>query len=515
MIWTLLLFFFGLPLRALQYSPPQRELWFVNTRSGGKQGIAIKKLLQENFGDRAVADLSNDGEAQDMLRDFAATHQNDQMTRCVVCGGDGTVGWVLSHIRAVHGLPLSTVPIAILPIGTGNDLARVLGWGGGVEKQIDQIFLEKYLIALRVATPERLDQWVTHTSSASPVSAITGKKPRQSSRDDARATRIDHVRELVMTNYLGIGIDAQVAQDFDDQRRKTPYFFFSRVANKWWYAFFGGRNIARSIFRRTKGDPGHRSLRQPIRFARRRLGSVLQSFHSTIRPSRAALRRTVLRRLKAERRHLRLRSYVATGGNALRQRSDWSSSGGDGCLNLHRKLTLFLDGERVHLPSSIQGVVFLNINSFMGGGRMWDAARRRGGGLWWTTPKLTSRSPKATAPCEGKQNSGANADDGILEVVAVDGSLHLARILLGMARPHQIGQATLVEIASSDTVLMQVDGEPRELSGPWKTQLEVSTEPALVLRNHDEELFSSGLTGTLTRHRLAKHLIKLYTYERA
>lgn len=48
--------------------------------------------------------------------------------RILVAGGDGTIGWILNEISR-KGIQL--IPeVCILPIGTGNDLSRVLGWGG-------------------------------------------------------------------------------------------------------------------------------------------------------------------------------------------------------------------------------------------------------------------------------------------------------------------------------------------------------------------------------------------------
>lgn len=47
----------------------------------------------------------------------------------VVCGGDGTVLWVVGMLHEA-GIQLDKLAITIIPIGTGNDFSRCLGWGG-------------------------------------------------------------------------------------------------------------------------------------------------------------------------------------------------------------------------------------------------------------------------------------------------------------------------------------------------------------------------------------------------
>ena len=53
--------------------------------------------------------------------------QNLNNKRILACGGDGTVGWILSILDELDIRP--PPPIAVLPLGTGNDLSRVLKWG--------------------------------------------------------------------------------------------------------------------------------------------------------------------------------------------------------------------------------------------------------------------------------------------------------------------------------------------------------------------------------------------------
>ena len=52
-----------------------------------------------------------------------------RQVKVIACGGDGTVMWVASILIAA-GCNMVNVAIGVMPFGTGNDLARVLGYGG-------------------------------------------------------------------------------------------------------------------------------------------------------------------------------------------------------------------------------------------------------------------------------------------------------------------------------------------------------------------------------------------------
>jgi diacylglycerol kinase family enzyme len=46
----------------------------------------------------------------------------------IICGGDGTVMWVVTEMSS-FGIDHLRVAIAIIPLGTGNDFSQTLGWG--------------------------------------------------------------------------------------------------------------------------------------------------------------------------------------------------------------------------------------------------------------------------------------------------------------------------------------------------------------------------------------------------
>ncbi|KAL6973461.1 Diacylglycerol kinase [Sarracenia purpurea var. burkii] len=75
----------------------------------------------------------------------------------LVCGGDGTIGWVLNAIDKKNFV--SPPPIAILPTGTGNDLARVLSRRGGLGLVERQGGLCTMLSHMEHAAVTILDRW--------------------------------------------------------------------------------------------------------------------------------------------------------------------------------------------------------------------------------------------------------------------------------------------------------------------------------------------------------------------
>ncbi|CAH2315678.1 diacylglycerol kinase eta-like isoform X3 [Pelobates cultripes] len=128
-------------------------LVFVNSKSGDNQGVKFLRKFKQFLNPAQVFDLMNGG-PQLGLRLF----QKFSTFRILVCGGDGSVGWVLSEIDNL-GLH-KQCQLGVLPLGTGNDLARVLGWGSLCD---DDAQLLQILEKLERATTKMLDRWSIFT----------------------------------------------------------------------------------------------------------------------------------------------------------------------------------------------------------------------------------------------------------------------------------------------------------------------------------------------------------------
>lgn len=208
-------------------------LVFVNKKSGGGLGIQLLNEFKSLLNPIQVFEITQGGPMLG-LKLFSKLPR----VRILACGGDGTAAWVLSCLDALReeekvlldnsgsgkkrrkSASSPFLPsLAVLPMGTGNDLARSLGWGGGSSKQDD---LSQVIQEVARAHVSVLDRWNVQVSGG---------------RDGVEG----EIKRVVMNNYLSFGFDAEVCNRFHHLREADPAKFSSPLGNKTIYAQLGAQ----------------------------------------------------------------------------------------------------------------------------------------------------------------------------------------------------------------------------------------------------------------------------------
>ncbi|KAK6766986.1 hypothetical protein RB195_026322 [Necator americanus] len=294
----------------------------INTVCGSCTGKVVYRSFLRHLHRNQVIDIQKE-DVKSALQWIDDSERED--VRLVVAGGDGTISSVLDILEEFHQKP----PMAVLPLGTGNDLSRVLGWGGGTNGDLDIL---QYLNDVHTAKLQKVDRWNVMINS----------------KDQFGESTITNTRN--MSNYVSIGVDASVTFGMQMTRKSIPRALSSRLLNKLLFFSFGTKDV----FTRT-------------------------------------------------------------------------------CKGLRDKISLYLDDQYVQLPE-IEGIVFLNIQSWGAGVQPWKCAN---------------------------EERPQKLDDGVFEVFAVTSSFHIAQMQIGLASPLFIGQArkAVVVTRNGSTLPMQCDGE--------------------------------------------------------
>ncbi|KAF5482297.1 hypothetical protein F2P56_002879 [Juglans regia] len=305
-------------------------LVFINARSGCQHGPTLRRRLNMLLNPLQIFELSASQGPEVGLDLFS----DIKYFRVLVCGGDGTVAWVLDAIEKYNFE--SPPPVAILPLGTGNDLSRVLQWGSGFSTVDRQGGLTTLLHDVNHAAVTMLDRWKINIKEENPEG------------------NLNKLQSTFMMNYLGIGCDAKVAYEFHVTREINPEKFYSQFVNKLRYAKEGARDI---------------------------------------------MDRT--------------------------------------CADLPWQVWLEVDGKDIEIPKDSEGLIVLNISSYMGGVDLWQNDYEHDNDF-----------------------SLQSMHDKLLEVVCVSGAWQLGKLQVGLSQARKLAQGQVIRIHSSSPFPVQIDGEP-------------------------------------------------------
>ena len=248
--------------------PYDRVCVIVNVRAPAAK-IAVKRLRKLHA---SVEVLVMDSESQEALLrrlqellvgdadrhppsgDRTASAVPPPRVRFLAGGGDGTVAADASLIALAcerARLPQTRrAPVAPLPLGTGNELSRISGWGaaygGGSMANIVRNVAGAYL--------STLDMW-----TATIVPSGRGTRGGGFGVDADAETETDaetKVRRKFVC-FFSVGFDAHISHRFTKRRERDPSSCATVWQNKAWYAYYGAKEFMSGGGHLT-GDDGKR-----------------------------------------------------------------------------------------------------------------------------------------------------------------------------------------------------------------------------------------------------------------
>jgi diacylglycerol kinase family enzyme len=182
--------------------------FLINPVSGGGQGKVVFDFLPEIM--RSMDFKESEWKGEFSVYGSFEEQVKDALTssECVIAvGGDGTAAAVFSVL--LQHKELRHVKIGIIPLGTGNDLARVLNLYDALVSR-GLLYIIRKLVS---AESKNFDLW-----------KVNGK--------------------FAMANYFSAGVDARIAHDFNQDRAAGKIAGNSIIKNKLHYVkrFFADKN---------------------------------------------------------------------------------------------------------------------------------------------------------------------------------------------------------------------------------------------------------------------------------
>ncbi|XP_068668372.1 diacylglycerol kinase 1-like [Aristolochia californica] len=255
---------------------------FINSKSGGQLGGDLLATYRGLLNNSQVFDLGDEAPDKvlhkiyhnlEVLKSYNDNFVSEIQRRLklIVAGGDGTASWLLG---VVSDLKLAQAPhIAMVPLGTGNNLPFSFGWGKknpGTDAESVKSFLAQVIAAREM----KIDSWhiimkmkAPEEGSCDPIAPLELPHSlhafhRVSNTDSLNQEGYDTFRGGFW-NYFSMGMDAQVSYAFHSERKLHPEKFKNQLVNQTTYAKLGctqGWFCASSLF-----HPSSRNIAQPTK----------------------------------------------------------------------------------------------------------------------------------------------------------------------------------------------------------------------------------------------------------
>ena len=204
----------------------QRIAFLISTIAGSGEGklaqSELPKFLHElglSSGQYQIHQMAK----QDAVRQAAEVSQNTD--RLIAVGGDGTAAAAIAGVHASG----ANIPVGVIPLGIGNDLARVMN----IHKVLRAEGLKACVAECVRGEAVPIDIWWVN-------------------------------RSHLMVNYLSIGVDAGVVNLFNRNRPQGNTSYRSPFINRCIYALLGIAHVFTYIKGETivhlEGTPGPQTL---------------------------------------------------------------------------------------------------------------------------------------------------------------------------------------------------------------------------------------------------------------
>ena len=112
----------------------RKLLYFINPISGTKNKKLITGLIEKKSSIKKIAFEILHTNKEGVYSFLPEKILSDNITDIIICGGDGTIKQITSHILNC------AVNIGVIPVGSGNGLALGAGIGVNINKALDIIF---------------------------------------------------------------------------------------------------------------------------------------------------------------------------------------------------------------------------------------------------------------------------------------------------------------------------------------------------------------------------------------